>query len=184
MPYKPIPNVPCAHCGEPFNQTRPTVIYCSRTCYHAASRRDLPPPNPSGLCWCGCGEKTARSTTTSKDGARVIGEFVRYKRGHCNRLSPVEFIAEDRGYHTPCWIWQKGNTRGGYGSKHNPETGRTCRAHRWYYEKLKGPIPRGLTLDHLCRQPSCVNPDHLEPVTTSENTRRANEARRRARQGW
>lgn len=35
-----------------------------------------------------------------------------------------------------------------------------------------GPIPDGLVIDHLCRNPQCVNPMHLEPVTPEENTRR------------
>jgi hypothetical protein len=46
------------------------------------------------------------------------------------------------------------------------------RAHRLYYELEKGPIPKGLTLDHLCRVRCCVNPDHLEPVTPVENVMR------------
>jgi len=40
------------------------------------------------------------------------------------------------------------------------------------YVMAKGPIPDGLTLDHLCRVRHCVNPDHLEPVTQTENRRR------------
>ena len=36
-----------------------------------------------------------------------------------------------------------------------------------------GSIPDGLHLDHLCRVPACVNPEHLEPVTLAENNRRA-----------
>jgi hypothetical protein len=45
-------------------------------------------------------------------------------------------------------------------------------AHRVVYEILVGPIPSGLQLDHICSVPWCVNPDHLEPVTAKENTRR------------
>ena len=47
------------------------------------------------------------------------------------------------------------------------------RAHRFIYERIKGPIPIGLELDHLCRNKACVNPDHLEPVTHRENMLRA-----------
>lgn len=45
-------------------------------------------------------------------------------------------------------------------------------AHRIAYELVVGPIPEGLTLDHLCRVRRCVNPEHLEPVTMGENLRR------------
>jgi uncharacterized protein YktB (UPF0637 family) len=40
------------------------------------------------------------------------------------------------------------------------------------YERLRGPIPPTLTIDHLCRNRICVNPDHMEPVTHRENTLR------------
>src|SRR2546427_313621 len=42
-------------------------------------------------------------------------------------------------------------------------------AHRFAYESSKGPIPKGLTIDHLCRNLRCVNPLHLEAVTLKEN---------------
>lgn len=35
-----------------------------------------------------------------------------------------------------------------------------------------GPIPTGKELDHLCRNATCSNPDHLEPVTHKENFNR------------
>jgi hypothetical protein len=73
-----------------------------------------------------------------------------------------------------CWIWQGTVTRAGYGII-TLAGKRTTGAHRWAYELLAGPIPEGLTLDHLCYVPLCVNPAHLEPVTRDENKRRSRE---------
>jgi len=64
-----------------------------------------------------------------------------------------------------CWIWT-GRTQAGYG-KH-----RGLGSHRYAYMHLRGEIPDGLELDHLCNTPPCVNPWHLEPVTRQENSRR------------
>lgn len=50
--------------------------------------------------------------------------------------------------------------------------GRMYHSHRVAYELAKGPIPPGLQLDHLCRNPRCCNPEHLEPVTCRENVLR------------
>jgi hypothetical protein len=69
-----------------------------------------------------------------------------------------------------CWIWQQGKRDTGYGRVQRDK--RDCLAHRVYYERFIGPIPTGLTLDHLCRVRTCVNPAHLEPVTLAENKRR------------
>ena len=70
-----------------------------------------------------------------------------------------------------CWIWQREIDRHGYGRVR--KQGHNRRAHRLVYELLVGPIPDGMTIDHLCRVRSCVNPDHLEPVTATENVRRS-----------
>lgn len=74
----------------------------------------------------------------------------------------------------PCWEWTASKNHLGYGqvSREYPDR-RLGMAHRVAYELLVGPIPEGKELDHLCRNPSCVNPDHLEPVTHAENMRRA-----------
>lgn len=44
--------------------------------------------------------------------------------------------------------------------------------HRITYEKIKGKIPEKYVIDHLCRKKNCVNPEHLEAVTSAENGRR------------
>lgn len=68
-----------------------------------------------------------------------------------------------------CWVWE-GTMRGGYGRLYDGT--RQAAAHRFAYELLIGTIPEGLVLDHLCRNPPCVNPAHLEPVTSAENIAR------------
>jgi hypothetical protein len=69
-----------------------------------------------------------------------------------------------------CWEWLAGKLPTGYGSFR--VNGKSLYAHRFAWETLMGPIPAGLVLDHLCRNPSCVNPDHLEPVTDKVNINR------------
>lgn len=74
-----------------------------------------------------------------------------------------------------CWLW-KGPHTGGYGRVSIDS--KVTLAHRFSYEIHKGPIPDGFQIDHLCRNPSYVRPDHLEAVTRTENIRRAVESRR------
>lgn len=107
-------------------------------------------------------------------------------KGHYHRWSkygdpthvPVRKTVEQRFWQKvtkseTCWLWTSSTTRDGYGTfgVAGGKT-RTRLAHRLAYELIKGKIPDGLTLDHLCRVRHCVNPDHLEPVTAQENTRR------------
>ena len=68
-----------------------------------------------------------------------------------------------------CWKWTGHHDRDGYARCY--WNGRAL-AHRAVYEILKGPIPQGLEIDHLCRNRGCVNPAHMEPVTHAENTLR------------
>lgn len=67
-----------------------------------------------------------------------------------------------------CWLWRK-PSGGGYGYIH---WGKMRKATRVIWELLVGPIPEGLVLDHLCRVTACVNPEHLEIVTQTDNMRR------------
>lgn len=75
-----------------------------------------------------------------------------------------------------CWNWL-GWSKSGYGGL--SKDGKRHRAHRYIYELLVGKIPEGLEIDHLCRNKKCVNPEHLEPVTHSENMRRTKGFRKR-----
>lgn len=70
-----------------------------------------------------------------------------------------------------CWEWQGSIKKSGYGRFHLTHS-LGVRAHRIAYELMKGSIPKGLVLDHLCRNRSCVNPDHMETVTIGENVLR------------
>lgn len=71
-----------------------------------------------------------------------------------------------------CWLWTAATDKDGYGQAYMPVGPRLQKAHRVVYEFYKGAIPEGLTLDHSCRTPGCVNPDHLEPATQKVNTLR------------
>lgn len=93
--------------------------------------------------------------------------------------SPLDRIA---GKYMPepnsgCWLWTDSLDRHGYGQFNvgcrTPGRNSVKRAHRVMYELLVGPVPVSLDLDHRCRTRSCVNPDHLEPVTRKENLGRS-----------
>jgi hypothetical protein len=78
-----------------------------------------------------------------------------------------------------CWEWPGATNSTGYGVSHvvTLDGRRTSTsAHRAVYEALVGTIPPSLTLDHLCRNRRCVNPDHLEPVSMTTNILRSNGA--------
>lgn len=84
------------------------------------------------------------------------------------RMSDKIFIGVGCG----CWEWAGAKQSNGYGRLWNGE--KSDYSHRVVFTQIKGNIPSGLDLDHLCRNRRCVNPDHLEPVTRSTNLRRGN----------
>jgi hypothetical protein len=83
---------------------------------------------------------------------------------------PTRFI-EKVAFGEGCWEWQASLNQRGYGrfaiGKH------FSNAHRIAYQWVHGELPRDLQVDHLCCNPKCVRPDHMEPVTNTENRRRA-----------
>lgn len=72
-----------------------------------------------------------------------------------------------------CWFYT-GTKASGYGAI--LVDGKRVVAHRLMWEIENGPIPKGKELDHLCAIKHCVNPEHLQPVTHLENTRRGPQA--------
>lgn len=70
-----------------------------------------------------------------------------------------------------CWVWNRSKDRDGYGWASHKN--RTHLAHRLVYSLIVGEIPADRVLDHLCRNRSCVNPSHLEPVSNQKNLLRS-----------
>lgn len=161
--------------GEFVGQLRHTCE--RRICVNPAHYEVIPPPGApcavrgcvnaavnGGLCW--------MHLTRKKETGKV---------GPAHRLRAAPGVTcwdhIDKSGPNGCWTWTGPVAAHGYGRFSS--MGRVYIAHRYVYEQVVGPIPNGLQLDHLCRNPGCVNPDHLEPVTGAENLRRAREARKR-----
>ena len=77
------------------------------------------------------------------------------------------FMAKVHVADNGCWEWVGARSTDGYG--HVSLAGSVRPAHRIAYEWVNGPIPNEMQMDHLCRNPPCVNPSHLEPVAQREN---------------
>lgn len=69
-----------------------------------------------------------------------------------------------------CWGWNAAHNHDGYGRLRRNR--KEQKVHRIVYELLQGPIPAGMTLDHLCRNRGCVRPSHMEVCTQSVNASR------------
>jgi len=143
------------------------------------------------LCECGCGQPTPLLKRTRPYLGHVQGQPMRFVPTHGSRMprkapakttpAAVRFwMKVNRGGPSECWLWHGCKTPHGYGVFQYGDAVRGY-AHRWAYQEAKGSIPAGLSLDHLCRNPSCVNPGHLEAVTHRENMRRGAESRARER---
>lgn len=82
----------------------------------------------------------------------------------------------DRRGPDECWLWTGYVQPNGYGKFKPTDNSSSIWVHRMAYMLEVGPIPEGLTLDHLCKMPRCCNPAHLEPVTLRENLLRSDSA--------
>lgn len=82
-----------------------------------------------------------------------------------------DYLIEDRGYTSPCWIWKGRNPASAeYGKIRFPD-GHSGQAHIASYEQFIGSVPEGMHLDHECRVKRCINPSHLCAVTPADNVR-------------
>lgn len=160
----------CAHCGAAIVRVVPTGrgavpfwrratgyfrSFCGGDGYlgHDPDTRVIPPV------------KSGRRMSTATSGRRREYQV----RDHLDARFLASFTRGD-----DCWLWTGPLSDSGYGLLIEKRGGSQTnhRAHRWSYEHHVGPIPDGLVIDHLCRVRHCVNPLHLEPVTSAENIRR------------
>lgn len=89
----------------------------------------------------------------------------------------ASFSLRTRVAESGCWDYIGVLNQKGYGMFNGHS------AYRVAFEWWKGPVAAGLVIDHLCSNRACVNPAHLEAVTTRENNRRAAERRTHCRYG-
>lgn len=127
----------------------------------------------ASTCECGCG----RETTVYNGRPR---HFV---SGHAGRRPADERFWEkvQRAGDDECWPWLGFRNYLGYGSFWDGS--RKVPAYRFAYMLRHGTIPDGAVLDHLCRNPSCVNPNHLEAVSHRENIKRGHQSWRKCPHG-
>lgn len=171
----------CATCGDSLPSDsmgrggkQPRRKYCSIKCKQDA-RKIADRVHREIICT-SCGERRVINSKYFSGGdacrkcaaekASEAAAIVNTKDPHSRFL---EKILKDPG--TGCWNWTGTLQKNGYSTFYLQ--GRTLRGHRWSYEHYVGTIPDGLEIDHLCRNRKCVNPEHLEPVTAQENSRRA-----------
>jgi HNH endonuclease len=136
-----------------------------------------------GLCECGCGQLAPTARRNWLERGWVKGHPVRFINGHARRRPPIERFAEKAQLADDlspngmagCIIWTGATNSKGYGRFNHNGAVRGAHAIAWILAGLE--IPKGQELDHLCRRPSCVNVEHLEPVTHAENTRRGANAK-------
>lgn len=145
-------------------QLRPIAEPVDRKCSGPECTRDARRYASAGLCPAHDWQMRNRGSLTPIRDARPIRD-------------PDVFWTRVRKVESGCWEWTANLTAAGYGML-NVGNGKYGYAHRYSWEHMRGPIPAGLTIDHLCRNRRCVNPDHLEPVTQAENNRRAREAKK------
>ena len=131
------------------------------------------PPNPSGLCGCGCGQRTEIADHNLKLRGWVKGYPKRFINGHQSRKPGKLYEVRDLGYETPCWVWLRYRNPKGYGMMREPGQKNMQLSHRVFFRRAGGKIPKGYKLHHKCEQghEGCVRPDHCEPMQQTPHRR-------------
>lgn len=120
------------------------------------------------LCECECGQETKLATKTAATHGHIKGQPLRFVKGH-NGRTPVAARFWAKVTPAPadqCWEWAAFKDKG-YGRI--MINGRTHGAHRVAWTLLRGEIPEGLTIEHECRNPGCVNPWHMDLWPNEKN---------------
>lgn len=100
---------------------------------------------------------------------RKNGDPLAVKELHAS--SPEGSLALRTEWQGDCLVWTGWRDDLGYGRM--KVSGRKVRVHRYTWERVNGPIPEGMYIDHICRNPSCCNPDHLRLATAKQNAEHA-----------
>lgn len=116
----------------------------------------VPRRSPLRPCSCGCGQLAPR-------GRKVVAGHRRPGK----LRAAVRWVPEDHGFGSLCWVWQLGVDARGYGKV--TRRGRRLKAHRVAWEDANGLIPAGLEIHHRCEVKLCVNPAHMQLLTSEEH---------------
>ena len=124
----------------------------------------------TGLCQCGCGERTKVSSQNNSWKNHVSGCPVRFVHGHSNRKYHIDRLFE-YGFRSPsgCLLWPGSSNPNIYGSV--KKNGTPLRVPRIAYELTFGAIPFGMFVLHKCDTPQCYEPSHLFLGTASDNAK-------------
>lgn len=147
--------------GDPLHPVR-RYVRQPETCTYPDGCEE--PSHALGLCKTHYRRQVVHGETTDPRERRFWAKV--------DRNGPVPEHRPDLG---PCWLWTGYiDPKSGYGQFGGKGNG-TNLPHRIAYQYTRGPIGKGLHLDHLCRVRRCVRPEHLDPVTPRENIRRGDQ---------